>query len=244
MIRCLIALGGNIGPVDETFAAALERLDTVGGVQVLRSSSVHRSAPVGEHAGGEFRNAAAEIATELPPLELLDRLQATESQLGRAREIRWGPRTLDLDLILYGSQIIDLPRLHVPHAACWYRRFVLDPVVEIAPDAVHPEKEATFGELRDRLLPRPLQLGIAGGSPAARSWLIRALDREFIDVAAAEWRLDACEPALLAWLGPNACVPRFEMLPVLPRLDASTGVPDQLSFLCDVLRSAGGSRIS
>ena len=240
--RCLIALGGNVGPVEETFATALAQFDAAAGVQVLRSSSVHRSAPVGGHAGGEFRNAAAEFETDLPPLELLDRLQAIESQFGRTRDIRWGPRTLDLDLILYGSEMIDQPRLRVPHPACWYRRFVLDPVVELAPDTIHPEKRATFAHLRDRLLPRPLQVEVAGGSSESRSTLILALREAFADIGCAEWRPGRPEPALLAWLGPDDFAPSFESLPVLPRLDASRAVPDQASFLCDVVQSAGGLR--
>ena len=242
MTRCLIALGGNVGPVDETFAAALAHVQAAGGAQVLRSSSVHRSAPVGERAGGEFRNAAAEIETGLPPLELLDRLQMIESQFGRTRDTLWGPRTLDLDMILYGSEILDLPRLRVPHPGCWYRRFVLDPVVEIAPDTVHPEKKVTFAHLRDRWVPRPLGVGIAGATAAIRSRLIRWLHESFVDVAGAEWRPGDPEPALLAWLGPDDHVPRFESLPLLPRLDASRPVPDLAAFLRDIVQSAGGLR--
>lgn len=242
MKRCLIALGGNVGAVEETFAAALAQFDAAAGVRVLRSSSVHRSAPVGGHAGGEFRNAAAEFETDLPPLELLERLQSIESQFGRTRDIRWGPRTLDLDLIVYGSEIVDLPGLRVPHPACWYRRFVLDPLVEIAPDAVHPEKGATFSRLRDRLLPRPLRVGVAGGNPESRSSLIRAVREEFADVASGEWRPGDPEPALLAWLAPDDSAPAFELLPFLPRLDASRALPDPGAFVRDVIQSAGGSR--
>ena len=123
MPRCHIALGGNLGDVEETFHWALARLGGTDPSTVTRVSSVFRTRPVGPHAGGEFTNAAAEIETDLEPLALLDLLQDLERRAGRTPGEHWGPRPLDLDLIFYADQMIDMPRLRVPHPACWYRRF-------------------------------------------------------------------------------------------------------------------------
>lgn len=251
MPRCRIALGGNTGPVEKTFRRALQELDSHPRVCVTRISKVHRSRPVGEHSGGEFRNAAAEVETDLEPLDLLDVLQSIEVDHGRTREIRWGPRTLDLDLVLYGERVIDDPRLRVPHPACWYRRFVLDPLVEIAADVVHPEKGVTFGALRTRLLERSLPVALAGGDAEHRKQLVARLAPDFPQVRFQQWesRMSGArpDPALILWLGTSesesaAAAPEFESLPPLPRLDASgaESLDDLASFARDVLRSALG----
>src|SRR5262249_14782283 len=149
------------GVVHETFGKALEKLASAPHSTV---PAVSRSLPtrsIGERAGAGFLNAAAEIDTSLPPLELLDLLQSIELALGRQRTVHWGPRTLDLDLLFYGTEVIDSPRLVVPHPAAWYRRFVLDPLVEIAPRLVHPEKQVDIHALRQRLLVRPLVAAFA-----------------------------------------------------------------------------------
>jgi hypothetical protein len=98
----------------------------------------------------------------LEPLGLLDLLQRVENELGRTREVRWGPRTLDLDLIFYGDQVIDLPRLVVPHPHCWYRQFVLAPVASLLPDFLHPSFRLSMRELSERLARKPFRLGVGG----------------------------------------------------------------------------------
>ncbi len=158
---CLIALGGNLGDVPATFAAALVRLADRD-LRVIHVSRLYATPPMGAGAGGPFVNAAATLETSLDPVTLLDRLLAAEDALGRVRTLRWGPRPIDLDLILYGDVVIDAPRLRVPHPAAWYRRFVLDPLCDIAADVIHPEAGETFASLRDRLLPRPLPVAISG----------------------------------------------------------------------------------
>ena len=105
MPRCFVALGGNVGTVEQTFDQARRRLDAVSGISLGCMSSLFRFAAVGEQAGGEFVNAALEIITNLPPLEFLDRLQEVETSLGRTREKHWSPRTLDLDLLFYGNEV-------------------------------------------------------------------------------------------------------------------------------------------
>ena len=161
MTTCLIGLGGNLGNVPQTIVSALQSLTQSPGVRVERWSSLYQTAPVGDSAGGVFTNAAAQLETTLTARELLDRLLAVESEFLRERTISWGPRTLDLDLLFFGDEVIDDPPvLHVPHSGCWYRRFVLDPLYELVPTFVHPEKQQTIAELRDRLLVRPLRVTV------------------------------------------------------------------------------------
>ena len=161
MTTCLIGLGGNLGNVPQTIVSALQSLSQTPGIRVERWSSLYQTAPVGEAAGGSYTNAAAMLETELPARELLERLMAVENEFGRERTVTWGPRTLDLDLLFFGDEVIDeQPVLHVPHSGCWYRRFVLDPLCELVPTFVHPEKQQTIAELRDRLMVRPLPVTV------------------------------------------------------------------------------------
>jgi 2-amino-4-hydroxy-6-hydroxymethyldihydropteridine diphosphokinase len=161
MTTCLIGLGGNLGNVSQTIVESLQSLAQSSGIQVSRWSSLYQTAPVGESAGGGYTNAAAMLETSLSPRELLERLLSIEDDFGRERTITWGPRTLDLDLLFYGEEVIDDPPvLHVPHSGCWYRRFVLDPLCELVPTFVHPEKQQTIAELRDRLMVRPLHVSV------------------------------------------------------------------------------------
>ncbi|MBC7815758.1 MAG: 2-amino-4-hydroxy-6-hydroxymethyldihydropteridine diphosphokinase, partial [Planctomycetaceae bacterium] len=161
MTTCLIGLGGNLGNVPQTIVSALQSLSQLPGIRVERWSSLYQTAPVGASAGGVFTNAAAQLDTSLTAQELLERLLAVENEFLRERTISWGPRTLDLDLLFFGDEVInDPPVLHVPHSGCWYRRFVLDPLYELVPTFVHPEKQQTISELRDRLMIRPLRVTV------------------------------------------------------------------------------------
>ncbi len=165
MSDCWIGLGANLGNGRAAFDAAWMLLRDHPQIEVRQRSGLYRTAPVGHAAGGEFINAVCGISTTLAPLELLDLLQSIESTLGRTREIHWGPRTLDLDLLFVDEQVVAEPRLRVPHPAAWYRRFVIDPLVEIAPTLRHPVLDLTVAELRQRLQQRPLS--IAFGAPWA-----------------------------------------------------------------------------
>jgi 2-amino-4-hydroxy-6-hydroxymethyldihydropteridine diphosphokinase len=129
---------------------AVEMLERTPGVEVVRVSSFHETAPVGGPPGqGPYLNAAAEIATSLPPAELLAALQRIEQALGRdrSREARWGPRTCDLDILMIDGVTLDTPDLTIPHARMHERLFVLRPLAEIAPDAVHARLRKTVREL-------------------------------------------------------------------------------------------------
>jgi 2-amino-4-hydroxy-6-hydroxymethyldihydropteridine diphosphokinase len=136
-----IGLGSNLGDREGNLRAALARLTELGEV---RASSFRETDPVGVTDQPRFLNAAAEVSTDLPARDLLDALLAIERDLGRdrAREERWGPRTLDLDLLLYGDDVIDEPGLTVPHPRLAERRFVLEPLHELAPGLLLPDGTA------------------------------------------------------------------------------------------------------
>jgi 2-amino-4-hydroxy-6-hydroxymethyldihydropteridine diphosphokinase len=246
-----IALGGNLGPVAATFREALNRLSN-SGIPVVAVSSFHDTTPVGEHAGATYLNAAAQIESTLSPLELLDQLQAIERALGRTRSLHWGPRTLDLDLLFFDELILDSPRLTIPHPAAWYRRFVLDPLVEIAPDFVHPVKQATIRQLREQLLPRPLSVELAGLPPESEAILKRSLLPEFPQVQFGSWHADYGEPrdwpaenaspaSLIIWFGQDdAGRIQFEQLPLMSRFDARTTAMEPLTLVRNLLHAALG----
>jgi len=142
-----IGLGSNLGDRDASLRAALDALAATPGVRVRRVSAFRETEPVGGPPQGAFLNAAAEIETDLPPRALLDRLLAIESSLGRRREVRWGPRLIDLDLLLYDDLVVDEPGLRVPHPLMHERRFVLGPLAEINPGLRHPLLGKTVLEL-------------------------------------------------------------------------------------------------
>jgi 2-amino-4-hydroxy-6-hydroxymethyldihydropteridine diphosphokinase len=127
-----IGLGSNLGDRAANLKAALAALEERGDIRVLRCSSMHETAPVGGPPGqGRYLNAAAELATDLSAPELLARLLSIEQRLGRIRNVRHGPRTLDLDLLLYRDEVICQPGLTVPHPRMWEREFVLRPLAEL-----------------------------------------------------------------------------------------------------------------
>jgi 2-amino-4-hydroxy-6-hydroxymethyldihydropteridine diphosphokinase len=144
----LIGLGSNVGDREATLKGAIAALGNSPGVVVRSVSSFHETEPIGGPAGqGMFLNAAAVLDTTLDPLELLKILQAIEARFGRVRTVHWGERTLDLDLLLFGDQVIETPELSVPHPRFTTRRFVLEPLAEVAPTAVDPVTKRTIAEI-------------------------------------------------------------------------------------------------
>lgn len=136
--RCFIALGANLGDPAATVRAAIQALRELPAVAFVAASSLYRTAPVGLKHQPDFINAVAELATDIPPPELLDALFGIEARFGRSRSVRNAPRTLDLDLLLYGDETSDDPHLTLPHPRLHERAFVLAPLAEIAPQLVIP----------------------------------------------------------------------------------------------------------
>jgi 2-amino-4-hydroxy-6-hydroxymethyldihydropteridine diphosphokinase len=143
-----IALGANLGDREQNLRAALARLEETPGVRVAKVSAFREYPAVGGPPDSPpFLNGVAEVESALTPHALLGRLLDIERELGRERREKWGPRTIDLDLLLYGDQIIRTEHLTVPHPRLHERRFVLEPLAEIAPEAVHPIVNATITSL-------------------------------------------------------------------------------------------------
>jgi 2-amino-4-hydroxy-6-hydroxymethyldihydropteridine diphosphokinase len=138
MIRAYIALGSNLGNPMVTVDAAIEAMATLRGSLLKAMSSLYRTAPVGLKHQPDFINAVVAVDTRLPARTLLDELFALEAHFGRERSIRNAPRTLDLDLLLYGDLVQDDPVLTLPHPRMHGRAFVLAPLAEIAPGLVIP----------------------------------------------------------------------------------------------------------
>lgn len=152
-----IALGTNLEPRAAHLDKALELFHSLSGVEVKRVSSIYESKPVGYLDQPDFLNLVFEAETELLPLDLLDSCQTIEQELGRVRTIRFGPRTLDVDIVLYGVASIDEERLTVPHPRMQERSFVLLPLQELNPEYVVPEWNKTVNELVAELPAKDLE---------------------------------------------------------------------------------------
>ena len=152
-VVAFIGLGANLGDMQAALRDAALRIAALPGTRILRESSLYRTEPVG--AGGpDYLNSVLEVETALPPHELLAALQGIENAAGRERPYRHAPRTLDLDLLLYGNEHIATPTLTVPHPRMFERAFVLVPLAEIAPHRVPPGLLAQLaGQRIERVLP-------------------------------------------------------------------------------------------
>jgi 2-amino-4-hydroxy-6-hydroxymethyldihydropteridine diphosphokinase len=146
-----IALGSNRGDRRETINKALSLLGE-SDITIVRVSTLIETAPLGGPAGQDnYLNAVAEILSRTSAEQLLGIMQSVEDRLGRTRPHKWASRTIDLDLILFGGRIIDKPHLKVPHPLMHQRSFVMIPLVEIAPDLIHPVLGQTMREILDSL---------------------------------------------------------------------------------------------
>ena len=152
MTRAYVGLGSNLGDRMAALDAAVRVLDADAHTHVMAVSQVYETAPVGGPAQGPYLNAVAVLETDRSPRDLLELLLATEAGLGRVRGERWGPRTIDLDLLLYDGPPIDTPELTVPHPRAKERAFVLVPLVDADPFARFPDGEAAVEALA-RLAP-------------------------------------------------------------------------------------------
>ena len=146
MTRAYVGVGANLGDREATIRAALAALPDVVAVSELRET-----APVGVVDQPPFLNGAAALETELAPRELLDVLLDVERRLGRERRERWGPRTIDLDLLLYGDRRVDSDTLSVPHPRLHERKFVLEGLAELCPNRTVPGLDLTVRELLEKM---------------------------------------------------------------------------------------------
>lgn len=155
LVRAYIGLGANLGDSAATLRRVLAQLQATDGIDAVTASPFYRSAPV-DATGPDFVNAVAALDTRLPPLALLDALQALENQHGRLRPYKNAPRTLDLDLLTYGDVLLDHERLTLPHPRMHQRAFVLLPLHDLAPDMlVNGRPISTWvAQIRDQAIER------------------------------------------------------------------------------------------
>ena len=146
-----IGLGSNLGAPEDNLRAALERLAQVEGVERIDVSPFYRTAPFGITDQPEFVNAVARLSTTLEPRALLDTLLEIEKEMGRVRKQKWGPRLIDLDILLFGGRVIEEPGLTVPHPGIAERGFVLAPLADLAADLPHPILKQSVRQLYDAL---------------------------------------------------------------------------------------------
>jgi len=145
-----IALGGNLGNSQKILTEAIAALDYEPCIRVVSRSHFYKTAPIGPPQP-DYLNACILVETTLTPRSLLHHLLAIENQFGRVRQVRWGARSLDLDLLLYGDQVVDTLGLTVPHPRLHERAFVLVPLMDVAPDWPHPIFRKTVAQLLSRL---------------------------------------------------------------------------------------------
>jgi 2-amino-4-hydroxy-6-hydroxymethyldihydropteridine diphosphokinase len=141
-----LGIGSNLGDREDNCRKAIDLL-MESGLKVVKKSSMHETEPWGVKGQPRFINMAVETETELRPREMLNVLKAIEKRMGRVEAERYGPRIIDLDILLYDSLVIDEPDLKIPHPLMHEREFVLKPLSEIAPDVVHPVLKKTIREI-------------------------------------------------------------------------------------------------
>jgi 2-amino-4-hydroxy-6-hydroxymethyldihydropteridine diphosphokinase len=156
-MKAYVGLGSNLGERETLLKAAIEQLAALPETRLGRVSSLYDTAPVGELDQPNFLNAVAQLETELTARQMLWNLLLVERRLGRVRHVarRYGPRTIDLDLLMHGDLVLDTPDLTLPHPERHRRAFVLVPLAEIEPRLMHPTLGLTVSELLERVEARP-----------------------------------------------------------------------------------------
>ena len=154
-MRAYLGLGSNLGDRAAALDAAIEAIAATPGLRVTATSRVRETEPEGVTDQPRFLNAVLEIETRLGPARLLERLLEIEARLGRVRDARWGPRVIDLDLLLWGTRSVRTPFLTLPHPRLASRRFVLEPLAELCPNLRVPGTGRTVHALLEGLLDAP-----------------------------------------------------------------------------------------
>ena len=147
MATVYVSLGSNLGDRLQYLKGAIGRIEEAEKISIKKLSSVYETQPVGYENQGWFLNLVLEVETSLDPLSLLDHLLSIEDQLGRKREEKWGPRSIDVDILLYNNQVVDSERLTIPHPRMHKRKFVLILLAQIAPQLLHPLLKKSMSEL-------------------------------------------------------------------------------------------------
>ncbi|MFD2110893.1 2-amino-4-hydroxy-6-hydroxymethyldihydropteridine diphosphokinase [Thiorhodococcus fuscus] len=160
-----IAIGSNIEP-ERHIEQSLVRLNALPGTRVERSSSWYRTKAWGIEEQPDFVNLVVELSTQLSPSALLNETQGIESDLGRVRHLRNGPRTIDLDILIFGDRVIEEADLRIPHPGLAQRDFMLIPLIEIAPDTLHPVQGCKVSALTDEVVYRQILGSIRTGGRA------------------------------------------------------------------------------
>ena len=209
-MKCLIALGANLGERQANLQHALTSLSETPGMHLLHASSFYETRPAGGPSHQpNFLNGAALFETTLDPATVLELLHNVECQLGRVRIGTWGPRIIDLDLLLYEQEVIDSPTLTLPHPRMAWRRFVIEPAAEVAPNMIHPTTGWTLAKLRDHLNKTLRYVALAGGIGAGKTRLLLHLaQRKTVHTI-----LEAVDPALLScfYANPSSHAKRVEL---------------------------------
>lgn len=148
---CYLGLGSNLEDRDNYLKLAMEKLEAVPEIVLLKNSTIIETEPFGKTDQNKFLNCVLEIETELNPRKLLQACNKVEDLLGRVRTEKWGPRTIDIDILLYGDEINDSPKITLPHPGIHLRKFVLDSMLELCPDLVHPKLNKTIKKLHEEL---------------------------------------------------------------------------------------------
>jgi len=138
-VTCYLGLGSNIGDRRANLAEALQHLGQLPAIEIVKTSSIYETAPVGPQDQPDFFNQVVQAEVTCSPRQLLELLQKIEQDMGRVRRRRWGERIIDIDILLYGDETMDEPDLQIPHPQMLARQFVLVPLAEIAPDLVLPD---------------------------------------------------------------------------------------------------------
>jgi len=148
-----IGIGSNMGDPSRNCLDAIDRIGRIDGCEIIRQSRLYLTEPVGVKAQEWYINGAVSLSTVLPGLDLIKRLLDIETDMGRVRTMKWGPRVIDLDMLLYGQDIINDKFLTIPHPLMHMRRFVMAPMTELAPDLMHPVLGKTMIELYREMPP-------------------------------------------------------------------------------------------